>query len=264
MRSYKKAMMPFLVLIAMMAVTALANFRVQKQSEPSKDQQQNVDKAQFESQFPLANYNEPEPSDPEKHAQRLAKSKRYDGEKGDINENSEVVFSSRHWADGLPALPLIQSHAVVLGTVKNAEAFVTGEKTAIYSEFTIDIERVLKNDSPHPLSLNEPLVIEREGGRVRLPSGRIALSYTNGMGMPRVGKRYVFFLTHKFPEGVVNEEDFYILTAYELNAGKVYPVDSPGGGKHPLSAKYRNAAESSFINDLQSSIGQLSSETPNR
>ncbi len=204
----------------------------------------------------------PESSDPELRAKRLAKDKRYDGGKGNINENSEVIFSSRHWAEGLSALPVDKSDAIVLGRVNNAEAFVTSEKTAVYSEFTICIESVLKNDALNSISLTGPLVIEREGGRVRLPSGRVALSYTSGMGMPRVGKRYIFFLTHKFPDGEVDGQDFSILTAYELNAGRVNPIDSPGGGTHPLATKYRNSDESSFLSDLQSSIEHSSSATP--
>ena len=83
------------------------------------------------------------------------------------------------------------------------------------------------------------------------------------MGMPRLGKRYVLFLTHNFPYGAEDEQDYYILTAYELTGGHVIPIDNPGGGTHPIASKYKDADETTFLNDLRLAIKQSLSDPQN-
>jgi hypothetical protein len=247
MRTFKKYLLLFLAVIMVTALTAIATLRGQEQTgvnANAADQQ----REEFESQFPVADFQ------PDTSPHRRAKGKRYDGAKNAIGENIEVVSSSRHWAEGLPALPVQQSDAIVIGQVKKAEAFVTDERTAVYSEFEVQVSDILKNDGGSPLILGSSLTAGREGGRVRTPSGRIGIFFTNGMGLPRVGKRYVLFLSHQFPYGDKQDGDFYIVTAYELKAGSVYPIDNPGGGTHPIARKYKDADEVTFLEDLQRAL----------
>lgn len=246
------------MLLAVCAAAVLiivGTLRGQVPPNPNKLSDKEQQRLEFESQFPIAELNPTEIPSREEQAKRRAKSKRYDGQQNSINDDLEVTFSTRHWAEGLPALPVLQSNTIVIGKVRKAAAFVTDERSAVYSEFEIEPEEFLKNDDSNPLSAGNPLIVEREGGRVRRSSGRIGMSFTNGMGMPRVGRRYVFFLTHAFPYGGQQEQDFYILTAYELNAGHVYPIDDPGGGTHPIS-KYKNADEATLLRNLKSAIAQ--------
>jgi len=80
-----------------------------------------------------------------------------------------------------------------------------------------------------------------------MASGKVAISWTNHQDMPKVGSRYVFFLTHDFEVAGDTYDDFYLLTGYELKGGKVFPLDeSP---KQSVLA-YKGAAESSFLTDL--------------
>jgi len=241
-----------------MALIAIVELRSQGQgnnNSNSADKQQQG--REFESQFPIANLKDTNTLTHAEREKRRKKSRRYDGYKNAIGENIKIITSSRHWAVGLPALPVLQSDAVVIGSIENAKAFITDECAAVYSEFELKIENVLKNDTYNPLAVGAQITIEREGGRVRTSSGRIGISFTNGMGMPRIGKRYLFFLTHRFPETAEKEEtDFYIVTAYELRDGRVYPMDNPGGGTHPIANKYKNADETTLLRDLQVVLDQ--------
>jgi hypothetical protein len=250
------------MVIALIAVVALRGHGQNSDNTSSPDKRQQVE--EFESQFPIVNLNEAGTLTQAEMEKRHRKSRRYDGYKNAIGENIEVITSSRHWAEGLPALPVLQSDAIVIGQVKNSKAFVTEENTAVYSEFELKIEDVLSNDKCNALAPAEQITIEREGGRVKTSSGRIGISFTNGMGMPRIGKRYLFFLTHKFPEAADKEEsDFYIVTAYELRGGRVYPIDNPGGGTHPIAKRYNSADEATLLSDLQAALGQATSNSHN-
>jgi hypothetical protein len=251
MRKHRKSVL-ILLIICMSAVTTVVGLRGQAPDNRNSASSEEKLKLEFESQFPIADYNQTEVADPQERIKRSAKSKLFNGHKNDINENIEVISSSRHWADKLPALPVLQSDAVIIGKGRTAKAFITDENSAVYSEFEIEVREVLKNDN-NLLSLGSLAVAEREGGRVKTPSGRIGISFTDGMGMPRLGKQYVFFLTHNFPYGGKREQDYYILTAYELDAEHIRPIDNPGGGTHPI-ARYTNADKTTFLNELRSAI----------
>jgi hypothetical protein len=72
--------------------------------------------------------------------------------------------------------------------------------------------------------------------------------------MPKVGSKYLFFLTHDFPWFGHLKDDLYLLTAYELRDGRVFPLDNPGGGTHPISTVYREKAETILFNDLEKGL----------
>jgi hypothetical protein len=161
-----------------------------------------------------------------------------------ITEENNQIFLTSNWDIRLPALPVAKSAAVVIGEVTDAHAHFSDDETKIYSEFVVRIDELLKNDSQTPLVQGTSVVVERFGGRVRFPSGKVAVCLANHQDLPRIGKRYVLFLFHEF----VGDDDFTILTGYELRDGLVFPLDKPGPG-HPILA-YRGVSEASLLNDL--------------
>jgi hypothetical protein len=174
------------------------------------------------SSWPLTDYSAPRPIDPQKRALREARGKKYAKSMfrvhpDDPSENTTIVDSLDR---SLPALPVMRSNLVVLGEVLAAQAYLSNDQTGIYSEFSIRIEDVLKNNDVEPLTNGCLIDIEREGGRIRFPSGRIHWYSVDKENMPLVGRRYVFFLTRGS-----REEAFHILTAYELRGNKVFPLD---------------------------------------
>jgi hypothetical protein len=122
------------------------------------------------------------------------------------------------WEVGLPALPANLSDSVIVGEIVKAEAYVSADKLSLFSEFTVRVAEVLKSDDRSPFEQGATITVEREGGRVKYPNGRILYYLIDGQGMPRVGARYLLFLKH---EG----EEHSIITGYELQAGRVRALD---------------------------------------
>lgn len=153
------------------------------------------------------------------------------------------------WDRDLPAIPTGKSSAIVIGTVTKSEAYLTEDQTAIYSEFTVSVDTVVKNDLGNPIGTGRSITIERNGGRVRMPSGKIIVSWTSHQKMPQVGSRYALFLTHDFETNGDTGKDFYLLTGYLIQGGRVFPLDDTASGR-----AYTDVTESSFLNDLLSSV----------
>jgi len=229
------------------AATAKSGLLTQDNSAAGKQQQ--VDKTEFEGQFPLVDINKLGPSDQRKRAKWQAKGKKYKGIGLTVTEDSGLITFNTEWDVGLPALPVAKSDLVVIGKVVAAEALLSESKNWVYSEFTIRVDEVLKNTSNVTLSQGSSITADRDGGGVRFPSGRVTIQYIVGQGMPRVGQRYTLFLT-----GDEQGQGFHILTAYELRGGRVIPVDYPAGGTHPIAVKYKGADEESFMSDLRAAV----------
>ncbi|MFY9573498.1 MAG: hypothetical protein WAV20_19040, partial [Blastocatellia bacterium] len=63
-------------------------------------------------------------------------------------------------------------------------------------------------------------------------------------GMPRPGRKYLFFLSHN-KQG----EDYAIITAYELRRGQVVPVD-----ESDAFASYTGSEEQAVLNQVRRAI----------
>jgi hypothetical protein len=212
-------------------------------------------------QVPVAEYNAPEPSDPAKRTLRRIRSKRNDVRDSSLKPDdvSRLVLTERStpvnlggpWshAPAEPAIPITQSDAVLIGDIVGADAYLSNDKTSIYSEFAVAVSDILKDTSSTILTGNR-ITIERSGGALRFPSGKILIRGLLGKPLPKMTGRYVFFLKRD-EEG----EDFSLITAYELRGGKVFPLDglSPKDEViEPFAAyqQYKGADESTFIAKL--------------
>ena len=200
------------------------------------------------SNFPIVDFEAKEPSEPKVKAALNAKARKYSKKYGGkINEDLHQIFTNSDWDLRLPALPVDRSAAIFIGTVVEAEAHLSPDKTGVFSEFAFKVESILKSDPKRNVDAGETISVERSGGRVRMPSGKLVVSWTNNQNMPKVGSRYVFFLTHDFETAGDTGNDFYLLTGYEFKDGKVLLLDS--SLKQEVLA-YNGATESSFLKDL--------------
>lgn len=243
MRNHKHAKLLIIILFATTVTTATAAFYRQTQS----DKQRKFDKDEFESQYPIVDYSAPESTDPIERTRRKAKSKKYNNKGGAIDPYSDSTFVSSDWAIGLPALPVNQSDVVIVGEVTDAKAYLSEDKNSVYSEFTVTVNDVLKNLNDSPLISNSQVIVERQGGRVRFPSGHINIVVIGGQGMPRPGRRYLLFLKRN-DDG----QDFSINVGYELRGGRVVLLDEAYPG-HPITT-YKGTVESSFLNEVRDAI----------
>ena len=203
-----------------------------------------------DEQLPITNSETPEPTDPVARANRRNRSNRYNrgprvaGPPRTLGPELRDTVGNYHWPAGFPSLPVSESDVVVVGEVSDAQAYLSGDGRSVYSEFSIRVDEVIKNDSQNTLVAGSLITAHREGGRVRFPSGHVSRFYISGLGMPRAGRRYVFFLT-------CDEQDYRILTGYELRANRVIPLDNSGVVNFN---EHRNADEESFLNSVHGGI----------
>lgn len=202
--------------------------------------------------FPTVDYLAAEPTDPLEREKRSKRAKRHNIKYAPrLDQLTESTFLLSDWDVNLPAFPIERSDAVVICRVSGGRAQLSEDRTSVYSEFSVQVETILKNDTKTPLTVDKSAELIRVGGRVRLPPGKIIVSAVNKQDMPQVGSRYVLFLTHHSLHGG-EDEDLYILTGYEIKDSKVYALDKVSP-THPLN-KYTGASETQFLTDLSSAL----------
>jgi hypothetical protein len=246
MRNYRITFLTLLAAAVVVSGAAVTSFRTQNRAgeKPARKSQKMFEQ---ESRLPVADYDAAEPADPKEKEKREAKAKKYARTELSVDPDVEAVTTSGHWAVGIPAIPAGRSDLVVTGVVSQAQAKLTPRRKKVYSEFTVTVDEILKNDELKPLSPGETVTADRAGGRVRYPSGKVGAYWITGQGMPQVGMKYLLFLTKTDPEA-----GYSILTGYELREGRISLLDNPGSG-HPITAS-EGADASSFLNQVRSAI----------
>jgi len=209
--------------------------------------------------LPIVEFNSPEPTDDKIRAKRRENSARYDGSSSqpiqDVPSISGRIWAP-HWSNGIAALPVSRSDAVVTAVVTSANAYFSNDKTAVYSEFSAQIDEVLK-DTSSSLAARTLIPLERFGGAVRFPSGAVQEFFATGQGMPLVSHRYLFFLK-KEPY-----DSFTIITGYELGE-TVLPLDGAaveeGRGAYAFD-KYDGFDTTEFLQIVRTAIAPAALQT---
>ena len=143
---------------------------------------------------------------------------------------------------------------MIVGEVTDAKAYLSEDKTNVYSEFTVRIEEILKDSTAVPLAPGASITTVRTGGAVRFPSGKIIQRGFGGKPFPLTKARYVFFLTYES-----DDQDYPIVTAYEIRAGVVSPLDAldiDGRLLEPYAEyqQYKGWNEADFLNKVREAI----------
>lgn len=171
--------------------------------------------------FPKVDYDAPEPSDPVERAKRRKKGKHYDNgyvSRQPTNHSSSLVSE---WDRNLSEFPVQESNAVVIGKILGGGAFISPDKTGVYTELSLKIEEVIAKDRDS-LIKDRTIAISRIGGLVRYGTGEESLFFIAGQNMPTVGKRYLFFL-----KAIPDSEDFQVITGYDVSMSHVIALDDP-------------------------------------
>ena len=257
MQHNKKRWALFLEALTLMILTLVLSAQSQGQDKSSLPEQKQKDISdslrwwkEFESQFPVVDYDAPE-SDSADRAERILKNNRYDN-KGILGVSSELPGDGEgqsHSFDTVPyaGIPVLESEIIIIGEILKAEAFLSNNKKAVYSEFTVRIDEVLKNNSEN-LTKDNRIVFDRQGGTVRYKNGKTRVYNIRPYGMPRVGKRYVLFLRN-----LEKSPNYEIVTGYELKADNtIVNLDD-----FPQFEEYKGTDEKSFMKTVRETIIQF-------
>ena len=196
--------------------------------------QKKQSRSEFEAQFPTADYDRQEETDIAKREKRQAKNNGFDkmnlvARKPNKEYTETSIFIEQEPID---ALPFTNSQLVVIGNVLDASAYLSNDKTGVYSEFSIRISEILKSNS-NELKTGSIITFDREGGFVKYKDGFKRLYRIQGRNLPRPGKKYLMFLS----------SENKVITGYQIQDGKVFPLDE---GDQFQSYRSLNASE--FLN----------------
>lgn len=249
----RKIVLTLSIAVAAIAI-AITGLRAQNPEKAMNNEQPNALKVK-EDKLPTVNFDTTEPSNANEKARRIARGKRFDGSLRVAEPHPEAgakgILDS--WMQTLPALPVDASDAIVIGDITNSQAYLSPDRTGVYTEYTVRVDEVLKQSSATPIVIGGFVDAQREGGRVRFPSGRVQSYITHYQGVPVTGRRYVLFLKR-----YEQAEAFTLLTGYEQREGRVYPldgVDLPNGATEiPQFAAYKGVDEATFSKALRSAL----------
>jgi hypothetical protein len=156
-------------------------------------------------------------------AHRFARAKHYNGKDTafiDLPKNvGAITYERESLGPPLPALPGDQADVVAKATVTDAKAYLSEDRSGAYSEYSISVTETFKGGDR---VVGGQLTVERIGARVILPDGRTILYWDTNLGTPEVGHDYVLFLKYN-----TDRDDYELLTAYQIRAGLVTPLDRP-------------------------------------
>jgi hypothetical protein len=233
------------VMVGISFASRKATLQTEKQKAESARKDALQRQAELRSTYPTVDFNETETTDVNKREiQRQRKLQHNNrGMVSDIpSPKDREVASYSHNQFDFPALPFEKSEVAILGAVLSAEAHMSQDKQAVYSEFEVQILEVFKANDVK-LIAGQLWTVEREGGIVKYPNGQQILYRRTNNGMLKVGERYVLFL-----QRVPNADFYRVLTGYQCSLTGVTPLDYS-----PQFEVYRGFDEPSFLKTVRSS-----------
>lgn len=248
----------FLMLMALMTIPLVARHRTSIPTFIPGGQQnaKNYSPACARS-YPIADYISPESVTEDKQSERKTKNLKYNGRKSvfspNLPEGVETLPLIDHTMARLPALPVVKSDLILLGEVTDAKAYLSNDKTGVYSEFSVRVEEVFKSEKSSQPSIGSLVNGTREGGAVRYPTGQISCVSIQYQGMPKLNSRYVLFL-----KSLNDEQGFFIITGYELKERRVFPLDGRDvdGKSHLSFAAFAGMEEDVFLPTVRNAVAQ--------
>ena len=202
------------------------------------------------SRYSITDYDESLPSDVGLGKKRKSANGRYDGE--------GWVFRSPY-PDGAgvgredekippPAIPVSESALIVIGEITESHAHMSNDKLGVYTEFTIQIKEILKNDADKTLASDQLIVADREGGYVRYPNGQKIFYESSDKALPVIWGEYVLFLTND-----KLSPNYRILTLYEFKGDSIVRLDD---GRN--FDQFKDASKKTFIDSISKKVAGTS------
>lgn len=118
----------------------------------------------------------------------------------------------------MPALPSADADSIVVGKVTRIQPYLSEDRRALYTEFSVDVEQVAKSTSKRAV-VGEQLTITRPGGVARMPTGLVARHVTHGYEPLTKGQTYLLFLVFD-----ASMDAFGTIKVWAANSGIVTAV----------------------------------------
>jgi hypothetical protein len=162
--------------------------------------------------------------------------------------SEDYVVQISDYAAPLDPFPVAPAAAIVIGTVLRGKAFVSSDRTYVYSDYQVRVDRVLKQDKSASLAVGEQIVVSRGGGTIHFLSGHVRNYINQGEGFPAIGSQYLFFLGK--PDFPKHEYEQIIGSLYQLVGGEVHPLDDEQMGA------FDNLSQTAFLTRVEQAIAK--------
>lgn len=223
--------------------------------QPTSQPGQPSDKELDDAATPIVDF---DAADAGADAARRQKNARHDNQgivKSQAPPKAAEVSVESETATALKDLPAAQSDLIVEGRVTGSQAFLSEDRTGVYSEFYLSVSDVIKAAPGLSVNKGDSVTAERFGGRVRYSSGQIVRYRASGEGSPMKGKRYLFFL------GRTQDGGYRVLTAYEIQGGRVLALDGSrsnfGGRGKSVFDRHNGRDLQEFRKDVDSAAKEV-------
>lgn len=229
----------------------------EQRSEPNKADEERLKKPTKYSDVPAKGEFENNSNELGSDKQRRAvRESRYKGTYAEITDpanaaqepSEDYVVRIIDYAAPLDPFPVAPAAAIVIGTVLRGKAFVSSDRTYVYSDYQVRVDRVLKQDRSASLAVGEQVVVSRGGGTIHFLSGHVRNYINQEEGFPAIGSQYLFFLGKpNFPE---HEYEQIIGSLYQLDGSEVHPLDDEQIGA------FDNMSQTVFLSRVEQAIAK--------
>lgn len=148
-----------------------------------------------------------------------------------IRYNSKAPFrivdtTSRYIYIDRPAkaesFPFPTHNLIILGTVENAQTYLSDNQTNLYTEYNVRVEEVFKNALGTSVETGDVITFDTQAGALRLQSGQVVQQIINNFVMPDSGSRGVYFL-----DTLHDSNDLSMSHGFELTGTHILQFDDP-------------------------------------
>ena len=121
-----------------------------------------------------------------------------------------------------PELPFREVDTIVTGQVIRVQPFLSADRKAIYTEYTIKVTDAIKTVAGASPAVGDSLTLLSEGGAARSPEGRVLEHLIVNDITPAMRKNYLFFLLN-----APALEGFHYIKFWLIEQGVLKPVIPP-------------------------------------
>jgi hypothetical protein len=161
----------------------------------------------------------------------------------------------------MPEMPAAESDLIVVGTVESVESFLTENRGAVYTEFTIRLSEVISNNTglkfepgnSDESSLGARLSVLTPGGRMKGPDGQGLIHEVKGIGEPlSKDRKYLLFLRTRR-----SAQCGLVVKAWDLTDGKAKPLSLEDWNRaNQKISLYSGLPEAQFLDIARKQIAE--------
>lgn len=146
--------------------------------------------------FAVVDYEAPLPSGSAERLHRQRVNSRYDKQSWVISVSDRETGGVGRVDEGPPPLhiPSDESTLIATGFITASTAYLSNDKSGVYTEFIFRINEVIKNDSANSVAPGASVMIDRAGGAVRYKNGHKLFYQSSDHALPTNERNYLLFL----------------------------------------------------------------------